>query len=87
MGCGRLAQVLPGRTEEAISFVATDFFASPDFPLPRQVYVKTIVSGGSAERDGVLPPSHPSPFDFLASAGASIATCHRNRHDRHIAAG
>jgi hypothetical protein len=62
-------------------------FSSPDFPLPRQVYVKTIVSGGSAERDGVLPPSHPSPFDFPASAGASIATCHRNCHDRHIAAG
>jgi len=29
VGCGRLAQVLPGRTEEAISFAATDVLFLP----------------------------------------------------------
>jgi hypothetical protein len=48
-------------------------FSSPDFPLPRQVYVKTIVSGGSAERDGVYthPATHLGFFSSQAQAPQS----------------
>jgi hypothetical protein len=51
--CGRFC--LAGRRKR-IHLQPLMSFPSSDFPLPRQVYVKTIVSGGSAERDGVYTP-------------------------------